>query len=935
MRSMLRVYLIVLLLVILCCVNSTMASVVAGPIVNPATGHQYYLLSPNTWTNAEAEAVVLGGHLVTINDAAENSWVWQTFAPIQGGPLWIGLSDAAQEGVFVWASGEPAAYFNWWCRSPSDCEPGNSGGVEHYVELNNYVWNDNTNGQLFRGVVEIAPVFDFSTYVGGSNNDEGNDIDVDTNGNVYITGRTTEYGSGDAFVAKYDGSTGNQTYFTYIAGNGNDAGNSVAVDASGNVYVAGDTNSIDFPTTAGAVKKEPGGGVLKYDSVWQTLNQGLPSISPTALAVNPENPSILYAGTDGAGVFRSVNGGSSWDTLHAGSTRMTALVIDPVSTSVIYAGTSTGILKSTDSGSNWSAINAGLTDTYVRALAVDPSRSATLYAGTLTGGIFKSIDSGATWNAINSGLTSTGIRALVIDPASPSTLYAATSGGGIFKSTNGGGSWNTANAGLPDMYIDTLEIDPQNPSTLYAGVNGIYKSIDGGKNWYAINTGLPTYSGVTSLLVHPQKTNFLFAGVVSYIVEVTGGINHIVDIVFHVYMSQDGGGNWDDMGSGLVVTPVNDIVADPDASLMLYFATALDSGNAFVTKLDNNGNIVYSTYLGGKGRDTGKGIALDNTGKVYVTGATGSTDFPTTVGAFQSEKRYETRDDVYVAKLDPAISGINSLIYSTLLSGNGDEEGRDIVIDSSGNASVTGRTASSGFPVTQANAFQGAFGGGYADAFVTRLNPSGSGLLYSTYLGGSESDEGDGIALDPSGNLYITGYTASQNFPALNPLQNTLRGAGDAFFTKLNPEGIHQASLMHSTYLGGSSNEYGSSIALDTAGNVYLVGDTTSSDFPTVNPVQPACSSTLCADAFIPMLNPSAAGFSAVSSTYLGGADYEHASGAAVDDSIRAFYLTGYTFSSDFPINNASQSTLMGPTDAFLVKVTRSGLFLRNASVGP
>ncbi len=927
MRAPLRVYLPILVFVLLGYVNSSMASVIAGPIVNPATSHQYYLLSPNTWTNAEAEAAAMGGHLVTINDDAENSWVWQTFAPY-GGPLWIGLSDAAQEGVFVWASGETATYFNWWCRSPVDCEPSNNGGNEHYVELNNYVWNDNTNGRLFRGVVEIAAVFDFSTYAGGSSNDEGNDVAVDSNGNVYITGRTTEYGSGDAFVAKYDGSTGNQIYFTYISGNGNDTGNSVAVDASGNVYVAGDTNSIDFPTTAGALKKEAGGGILKYDSAWQTLNQGLPSISPNVLAVNPENPLIMYAGTDGAGVFRSFNGGSSWDPLHADSQRVSALVIDPAGTSTIYAGTSNGILKSINGGNNWSAINYGLTDTYVRALVIDPSSSAILYAGTLTGGIFKSVDSGATWSDVNSGLTSTGIRDLVIDPLSPSTLYAATSSGGIFKSTNGGGSWSTVNAGLPDTYIEAMAIDPLNPSILYASVNGIYKSINGGTSWKAINTGLPTYFGVTSLLVHPQKPQILFAGATSLIIEVTGEVNHIVDIVYSVYVSQDGGDNWIDMSAGLVKTAVIDIIADPDASMTLFLATALDPGNAFVTKLDNNGNIVYSTYLGGKGRDSGKGITVDSTGKVYVTGATGSTDFPATAGAFQSEKRFENRDDAYVLKLDTAVSGLNAVIYSTLLAGNGDDEGRDVVMDSSGNASVTGRTESSDFPVTQANAFQGVSGGGNADGFITRFNPSGSGLLYSTYLGGSGSDEGEGIALDPSGNLYITGHTASPDFPTLSPLQNTLSGGSDAFFAKLNPSGIQQASLIYSTYLGGSSDEYGSGIALDTAGNVYLTGDTSSSDFSTVNPAQPACSSTLCADAFVAMLNPSAAGFSAISSTYLGGTDYEHASGVTVDDSIRAFYLTGYTFSSDFPINNASQTTLSGPTDAFLVKVSRSGLFL-------
>ena len=138
-----------------CTATFNNAAIAAGPIVNPANGHQYYLLNPNTWSGAEARAIALGGHLVTINDAAENAWVWLTFAPYGGGPLWIGLSDAAQEGTFVWASNEPATYFNWWCRAPGDCEPTNSSGVEHYVEMNNYVWNDNTNESMFRGVVEI------------------------------------------------------------------------------------------------------------------------------------------------------------------------------------------------------------------------------------------------------------------------------------------------------------------------------------------------------------------------------------------------------------------------------------------------------------------------------------------------------------------------------------------------------------------------------------------------------------------------------------------------------------------------------------------------------------------------------------------------------------------------------------------------------------
>ncbi|MBI5739467.1 MAG: hypothetical protein HZA16_02000 [Nitrospirae bacterium] len=155
------------------------ASVIAGPFLNPSNGHTYYAVANNTWTDAEAQAQLFGGHLVTINDDAENSWVWETFASQVGGRLWIGLTDAAQEGTFVWASGETASYFNWWCRSQTDCEPSNSGGAEHYVELNNYVWNDNINGQSLIGIVEIAEICDGVDNDCDGQIDEGFDSDGD------------------------------------------------------------------------------------------------------------------------------------------------------------------------------------------------------------------------------------------------------------------------------------------------------------------------------------------------------------------------------------------------------------------------------------------------------------------------------------------------------------------------------------------------------------------------------------------------------------------------------------------------------------------------------------------------------------------------------------------------------------------------------------
>lgn len=150
LRTLLGLVMLALLMISNMSIHAT-ASVIKGPITNPANNHNYYAISSNTWTGAEAEAQSLGGHLVTMNDDAENKWVWETFAP---GPLWIGLSDAAQEGTFVWASGESAAYRKWWC-SATDCQPGGL-SAENYVEMNNYVWNDNSNAASFKGIVEVA-----------------------------------------------------------------------------------------------------------------------------------------------------------------------------------------------------------------------------------------------------------------------------------------------------------------------------------------------------------------------------------------------------------------------------------------------------------------------------------------------------------------------------------------------------------------------------------------------------------------------------------------------------------------------------------------------------------------------------------------------------------------------------------------------------------
>jgi len=353
-------------------------------------------------------------------------------------------------------------------------------------------------------------------------------------------------------------------------------------------------------------------------------------------------------------------------------------------------------------------------------------------------------------------------------------------------------------------------------------------------------------------------------------------------------------------------------------------------GDAFVTKLNPTGTaLVYSTYLGGSNADDGLGIAVDSAGNAYVIGFTYSTDFPVTPGAFQTVcnggSGCSQYGDAFVAKINAAGS---ALVYSTYLGGNSYDTSSRAAVDSSGNAYVTGQTSSTDFPTTP-GAFQTIFGG-RSDAFVTKFNPSGSALVYSTYLGGSLWDEGSGIAVDSAGNAYVTGATGSADFPTMNPLQPTFGGGyDDAFVSKLNSTG---SQLVYSTYLGGSGQDGGASIAVDGAHNAYITGGTSSTNFP----VTPGAFQTACplncryeSHAFVTKVNATESALSY--STYLGGNFAEGSSGIAVDSAGNA-YVTGVTNSANFPTtpgaiqrkcNGGSYCAKYG--DAFVTKFNPKG----------
>jgi hypothetical protein len=346
---------------------------------------------------------------------------------------------------------------------------------------------------------------------------------------------------------------------------------------------------------------------------------------------------------------------------------------------------------------------------------------------------------------------------------------------------------------------------------------------------------------------------------------------------------------------------------------------SVTSIDAFVTKVNAAGSaIVYSTTFGGSDRERGNGIALDISGNVFVTGRTESIDFPTTQLAYDrtcgtdglcNPGGFGPQADAFVTKLNATGS---TILYSTYLGGSGFDNGNsnrflgdgvgDIAVDAGGNAYVTGSTQSADFPVTP-DAFQGTDGGGVCtpgsvscpDAFVTKLNADGSRLLYSTYLGGSDIDEGFGIALDAARAVYVAGTTISTDFPTtIRAVQRSPAGGNDGFVAKLE---IGATELTYSSYLGGSLTDQISAVAV-RGRDAYVTGVTTSFDFPTTPGVfQPTKAGDF--DAFVTRVN--AIGSRLIYSSYLGGLSDELPDGGIAVDGTGRAYLTGTTESGDFP----------------------------------
>jgi hypothetical protein len=331
----------------------------------------------------------------------------------------------------------------------------------------------------------------------------------------------------------------------------------------------------------------------------------------------------------------------------------------------------------------------------------------------------------------------------------------------------------------------------------------------------------------------------------------------------------------------------------------------------------SSASLDFSTFLGGRGTDVAYAVAVDSAGDSYVTGMTSSKDFPVTGGVLQS--RFSGNEDAFIAKFSPN----GTLIYATYLGGSGTTIGHGIAVDQFGDAYVTGSTNSTKFPVM--NAYQSQYGGGLADAFVAKLNPMGSALLYSTYLGGTSEENLNGgvsygsIAVDQSGNAYVTGIGGG-NFPTLNGLP---ANAGGVFVTRLNTNAAGSASLVYSTLFNASS---ATGIAVDSAGDAYITGTANFTFTPT-----PGAYLTSGATGYVAKIDTNAVGSAAlVYATWLSSQGL-FPRAIAVDQSGDA-YVTGMAQVATLPVTANAFQASYNSNDAFVLGLNASGTGITYAS---
>ncbi len=769
----------------------------------------------------------------------------------------------------------------------------------------------------------IDPVLSYSTYVGGAKEDTAWDIALDGSGNVYIAGESistqlattpgafqTNFGGGttvggDIFVAKLDATGSNLVYLTYIGGKGNDVAYGIAIDGGGNAYLTGFTDSTNYPLASAIItnlsgKAEPYFGLVPPDAFVTKLNAAGSALVYSTYLGGDTNELGFGIAVDGSGSayvtgftdstnFPTVN---ALQATNAGFDDVFVTKVSPDGSAFVYStylgGTNTdqgkgiavdgagrafvtGLTQST----NFPTVNAlqpwlaGGRDIFISVLGPGGSNLVqSTYIGsggneagariTLDslqnafvtgssegfsfpvtpsdlnpGGIFRSDDGGATWTSSSAGLVHVNVNAFAVDPATPTKIYAGT-GHGVARSSNNGATWEhvtssspTTSGLAPAIAVDivtAVAIDPATPATVYGGTaaEGVFKSFDGGVNWSAMSTGLANLS-VNALAIDPLTPATMYAGTAA-----------------GVYRSTNGAANWRAFNSGLGSREVRVLAVNPATPSTLYAATA----NGIYRSINRATN--WSTF--------NSGLTNLSVLSLAINPLTPSTLYAGTArGLFKTVDSGTNWSGLNVAA---GVSNYNALaidpqspstIYVATSAG----------LFQSTDAGGTWALRSEIFPVVlavhpqTAGVFAGFFGStafGLDDAFVLKWDGN---LDYSVVFGGASDDEGWDVALDSAGNTYVAGVTASTDFLVVQPLpaQRTNHGGRDAFVMAIDPAA---SSVLYSTYLGGRSNDLAFGIEVDAAGTAYVVGQTFTTNFPTLGAMQPVAGGM--GDAFVAKL---------------------------------------------------------------------------------
>ncbi len=655
------------------------------------------------------------------------------------------------------------------------------------------------------------------------------------------------------------------------SGSGSSSVAAAVSDGHGNFYIAGSTSSQDFPTTS-AAQALPGGSMLvrinlATAAATRLYPANLPPISFAAAA--PANPGTFYAAS-GNEVFKSADLGSTWTLLSsfASSINIQGLAVDPTSSSTLYAATvSNGIYKSVNGGVTWTLIDSA----NAAGIYVDPAAPNIVFA-TSGSDLLRSADSGSTWTQVTRGSC---YCTVAFDPFSSGTVYFAN-GTTLSKSTDTGQTFAPLGSPSSQAYIYVLTPDPHHAGVLYAGTTaGIYQSADGGNTWTL------KVAGVTTVLAANSQSSSFYANISGYgIVTTSNGFASTTPI-----------GPNEPQVTQLIVSGTN---------LLEISASTTD---VFVVKLDNDGNVVYSTYFGGSGNDAATAVAVGADGSLYVTGSTSSTDLPVTSGGYLSTAPTNNSGaGGFVFKLNPdgALAWATNFPQPNISA---------IAVDSLGDPFIGGATAGS-LPTTSgayqtsfqqsvtSNGFFGVIGP--TAGFVTKLNAKGTGLIYSTYVPTDNQQnvvEGvQALVVDAAGNAWI-GVEVNPNIVPTGP---------GATVVELNPTGSAVLASAVQPSLGAVA-----ALALDAQSNVYVAGSfSDNGTFPATpgafqSAPQPAIpslpyepSSGGGGDAFVAKFDSSLTHL--LAATLLGGELPDGATSIAIDPS-GTVIVGGYTDSTGFP----------------------------------